>query len=294
MKPATERLHARAERLDAVPLATVVQYLHQEDLRAVRAAGEQLRAVARLAQAVQRALAAGGRLIYLGAGTSGRLGALDAAECEPTFGARRGQVVALVAGGRRALAQAVEGAEDDARAGAKALRALTPGPRDVVCGISASARTPFVLGALAAARAAGATTALVTCDPASRTRVDLPVRLNTGPELVAGSTRLKAATATKLVLNAVSTAAFIGLGRVYRGRMIDARARNAKLRARSQAMVAELTGRTPAEAGRLLRKAGGSARTALAMHFTGLPAAAAAQLAATRGLRALQPRRQTR
>jgi N-acetylmuramic acid 6-phosphate etherase len=171
------------------------------------------------------------------------------------------------------MTRAVEGAEDDAEAGATSVRALRVEPRDVVCGISASARTPFVLGALEEARRRGARTALVCCNPPGpRVRVDDVLLAETGPELVSGSTRLKAGTATKLILNALTTAAFVALGKVYRGRMVDVRPTNAKLRERAARMVAELTDLSPAAARRLLEQAGGEVKVALAMHFTGLSA----------------------
>ena len=242
-------------------------------MAAVRAVRPALPQVARVARAVAEALRAGGRLLYVGAGTSGRLGVLDASECPPTFGASPLQVQAVIAGGRRAMTHAVEGAEDDVEAGASSVRELRVGPRDVVCGISASARTPFVLGALDEARRLGARTALVCCNPPGpRVRVDDVLLAETGPELVSGSTRLKAGTATKLILNALTTAAFVALGKVYRGRMVDVRPTNAKLRERAARMVAELTDLTPAAAQQLLERAGGEVKVALAIHFTGLPA----------------------
>jgi N-acetylmuramic acid 6-phosphate etherase len=246
--------------------------------------------IARAAEAAGHALAAGGRIIYVGAGTSGRLGALDAAECPPTFGARPEQVIALIAGGARALRRAVEGAEDDAEQGAREIRRARADPRDLVIGISASASTPYVLGALREARAAGARTVLVSCNApgGNRPPADQVIALDTGPELVAGSTRLKAGTATKLVLNAISTAAFVRLGKIYRGHMVDLRATNRKLRARAHRMVAELTGLPEHEAVRLLSRAGGSPGLAVAMHLTGLTRQGAARELAARGLRGLE------
>lgn len=247
--------------------------MHREDEAAVRAVRPALREVARVARAVVDALRAGGRLLYVGAGTSGRLGVLDASECPPTFGASPSQVQAVIAGGRRAMTRAVEGAEDDAGAGAAAMIRLRVGPRDVVCGISASARTPFVLGALDEAKRRGARTALVCCNrPGPRVEADHVLLAETGPELVAGSTRLKAGTATKLILNALTTTAFVTLGKVYRGRMVDVRPTNEKLRERAARMVAELTDLSPAAAKKLLEQAGNEVKVALAMHFTGLPA----------------------
>jgi len=207
--------------------------------------------------------------VYVGAGTSGRLGALDAAELPPTFGISPSRVRAVLAGGVRALRAAVEGAEDDDAAGAAALRRLRVDHGDLVIGLSASGRTPFVLGALREARRSGARTALVTSNPGATAPVDLPVVLDTGPELLAGSTRLKAGTATKMALNAVSTAALMSLGKVYAGRMVDVRPTNRKLRARALEMVVELTGLAPAAARRLLANAGGSPKVALAMHLGG-------------------------
>jgi N-acetylmuramic acid 6-phosphate etherase len=264
--------------------------MHQEDLAAVRAVRSALPSVAQAARAVAEALRAGGRLLYVGAGTSGRLGVLDASECPPTFGAAPAQVQAAIAGGRRALTRAVEGAEDGRAAGAEAVRRFRAGPKDVVCGISASASTPYVLGALAEARRRKARTMLVCCNPpGARTRVDILILAPTGPELVAGSTRLKAGTATKLILNAITTAAFVSLGKVYRGRMVDVRPANVKLRARAVRMVAELTELPMASARRLLGTAGGSVQVALAMHFTGLGRAAAKERLRSASLRALAP-----
>lgn len=271
--PPTERQHPRADDLDLVSAEEVVRRLHREDEAAVRAVRPALREVARVARAVADALRAGGRLLYVGAGTSGRLGVLDASECPPTFGASPSQVQAVIAGGRRAMTRAVEGAEDDAGAGAAAMIRLRVGPRDVVCGISASARTPFVLGALDEAKRRGACTALVCCNrPGPRVEADHVLLAETGPELVAGSTRLKAGTATKLILNALTTTAFVTLGKVYRGRMVDVRPTNEKLRERAARMVAELTDLSPAAAKKLLEQAGNEVKVALAMHFTGLPA----------------------
>jgi N-acetylmuramic acid 6-phosphate etherase len=290
--PPTERLHPRAGDLDLLSVEAVVHQLHLEDLAAVRAVRPALPSVAAAARAVADALRAGGRLLYVGAGTSGRLGVLDASECPPTFGTAPRQVQATLAGGRRALTRAVEGAEDDTEAGAGAVRRLRAGPRDVVCGISASATTPYVLGALREARRRRARTVLVCCNPPGpRTRVDILILAATGPELVAGSTRLKAGTATKLILNALTTAAFVSLGKVYRGRMVDVRPSNAKLQARAVRMVVELTELPTAQARRLLREAGDSVKVALAMHFTGLEAPEARERLRTASLRALQGER---
>ncbi|QSQ27768.1 N-acetylmuramic acid 6-phosphate etherase [Pyxidicoccus parkwayensis] len=286
--PPTERLHPRADDLDLLSIQKVVRRLHDEDLAAVRAVRAALPAVSEAARAVADALRAGGRLLYVGAGTSGRLGVLDASECPPTFGVPPSQVRAAIAGGRRALTRAVEGAEDDLEAGATAVRAFRAGPKDVVCGISASTSTPYVLGALREAKRRGAHTVLVCCNPPGpKVDADTVVLARTGPELVAGSTRLKAGTATKLILNAITTAAFVSLGKVYRGRMVDVRPANAKLRTRAARMVAELTELPAPEASKLLKAAGGEVKLALAMHFTGLGAREARKRLHNEGLRAL-------
>jgi N-acetylmuramic acid 6-phosphate etherase len=265
--------------------------LHHEDLAAVRAVRGALPLIAEAARAVADALRAGGRLLYVGAGTSGRLGVLDASECPPTFGSAPSQVQTALAGGRRAMTHAVEGAEDDAVAGAEAVRRFRASARDVVCGISASASTPYVLGALAEARRRKARTVFICCNPPRQgTPADILILAPTGPELVAGSTRLKAGTATKLILNALTTTAFVSLGKVYRGRMVDVRPANAKLRARAARMVAELTELPLPEAQRLLAAADGEVKVALAMHFTGLEANAARKRLRTASLRALAPK----
>ncbi|MDQ3265199.1 MAG: N-acetylmuramic acid 6-phosphate etherase [Myxococcota bacterium] len=287
--PKTEKLHPHAEDLDLESSLEIVRRLNAEDVLAARAVGKAAKAIVLAADAVAWAIAGGGRLIYVGAGTSGRLGVLDAAECPPTFGTSPSQVVGVIAGGARALRRAVEGAEDDAADGAAQLRKLRVGPRDVVCGITASARTPFVLGALAEARRRKARTVLVCCarPPRGSPAVDVLALADTGPELVAGSTRLKAGTATKLILNAISTTAMIRLGKVYRGRMVDLQSTNAKLRDRASRMISELGAVPEAEATKLLARAKGHPRLAVAMALSGKPAAEASRLEKKAGLRAL-------
>jgi N-acetylmuramic acid 6-phosphate etherase len=284
----TEAAHPDAARLDEMTALQIVRLMAREERRSVAAVAAAAAEIAAVAEAAARALAGGGRLIYLGAGTSGRLAALDAAECGPTFGAAPGQVVAVVAGGARALRRAVEGAEDDAAEGARRVRALRVGRRDLVVGVAASGVTPFVRAALEAAAAYGAATALITAAPeaarAAGARPDRLVGLEVGPEVLAGSTRLKAGTATKLALNAISTAAMVRLGKCYGPRMVDVVAGSAKLRARAIRMVSELTGAPPSEAARLLARAGGRVKTAVVMRRLGLDRRAAeARLAAAAG-----------
>jgi N-acetylmuramic acid 6-phosphate etherase len=214
---------------------------------------------------------------------------LDAAECPPTFGSAPSQVQAVLAGGRTAMNRSVEGAEDDSGQGRRAIRALKVGPEDFVCGVSASARTPYVLAALKEAQRRGAPTALVCCSSTPTPGVaNTVIRFATGPELIAGSTRLKAGTATKLALNAISTAAMVALGKVYRGRMVDLKPRSEKLRSRAERIVVDLTGLSRGQARRLLGKARGVPSLALAIHFTGLGPSAARRELEKRGLRTLE------
>ena len=224
-------------------------------------------------------LRGGGRLVYVGAGTSGRLAALDAAECETTFSTVPGQVVAVLAGGLLAAPAEQEAAEDDAEAGASAVATLGVGAGDAVVGVSASGRTPYVLGALAAARAAEALTIAVVAVEGSElgAGVEHEIAVVVGPEILAGSTRLKAGTAQKLVLNMLSTISMIRLGKTFGNLMVDVKASNEKLRARAARVVREATGAEPEEVGRALAESGGDAKTAIVSLLAGLDAEAAGE-----------------
>jgi N-acetylmuramic acid 6-phosphate etherase len=252
--PVTERIHPDGPGLERLGTLGLLRKLHGGDREAVRAVARALPSLALLADQAAAALSAGGRLVYAGAGTSGRLAALDAAECPPTFGVPPSRVIALVAGGPRALRRAAEGAEDDRAAARAAVRRARLGGSDLLVAVSASGRTPFALAALAQARALGARTALVTSNPAARAAADLVVLLDTGPERVAGSTRMKAGTAAKMALGLLSTAAFVRLGAVRGGRMAALRGTNAKLRARAVRNVSALLGVAEAEARRALER----------------------------------------
>jgi N-acetylmuramic acid 6-phosphate etherase len=258
--------------------------------------GRVAREVAAAVDLIVRALGAGGRLVFAGAGTSGRLGVLEAAECPPTFGTPARTVQAIMAGGRGSVFRSREGAEDDARAAARAVRARVR-RGDVVVGVSASGVTPFVGGALAAARALGARTVLVVCNPAGARRVvaDVVIAPAPGPEVLTGSTRLKAGTATKLVLNTLTTASMARLGKVYGNRMVDVQPRSAKLRDRAARLVAELGGVTRPRARRLLGAARGRVPVAIVMARRNLTAGAAARaLEAAGSLRSAIERRPRR
>jgi N-acetylmuramic acid 6-phosphate etherase len=271
--PPTEAAHPDAHDLEGRPTAELLALMNREDARVTSAVAAAAPSIARAIDAIAERLRDGGRLLYFGAGTSGRLGVLDAAECPPTFGTPPGMVVGVIAGGAAALTRAQEGAEDDQAAGAARVAELAVGARDAVVGISASGRTPFVLGALAAARAAGAFTVALACNPGSdlAAAAELAIEAVVGPEVVAGSTRLKAGTATKLVLNQLSTGVMVRLGRVEGHRMVDLRPTNAKLLERATRMVVELAGVDRARALAALA-AGRSVREAVAAlreHATG-------------------------
>lgn len=268
---ATEQVRPNLADLDQRTAAAIVDELLAAEA-AVPAVMQRARdAIADAVTRVERAFDAGGRLVYLGAGTPGRLAALDAAECPPTFGIDPDRVVAVIAGGDDAAGRAVEGAEDDAEAAARDLAAIEVGPNDVVVGISASGRTPYVLAGLAAARAVGADTVAVVNNEASPARghADVVIELPTGPEVVAGSTRLAAGTAQKVALNTLSTAALVRLGKTYGPWMIDVVASNEKLRRRARRLIREIAGVDDAVAVAALQAAAWHTKTALVSVLTG-------------------------
>ncbi len=279
---ATEAVDPRTVSIDTLAASELAALLIDGQREAVSAVAAAAGEIARAIEAVETAIRSGGRVISIGAGTSGRLAVLDAAELPPTFGVAAGLYAGRIAGGDAALRAAIEGAEDDAAAGADAVADLHAG--DIAIGISASGGAPFVCAALAAARAAGATTvaiANVVGAPLLR-EATIAIVLLTGPEPIAGSTRMKAGTAQKIALNAISTGAMIRLGKTYGNRMIDVVATNAKLRARAERLVAEFV--AGADAPLLLERAGGRVKTAIAMARLGIDRASAeAQLAAAGG-----------
>jgi N-acetylmuramic acid 6-phosphate etherase len=261
----TEARNPASTNLDELTPLELVRLMNSEDNRVLSAVASQVEGIAQAIEVIAERLRAGGRLVYVGAGTSGRLGVLDATECPPTFSAPPGQVVGLIAGGPLALTQAVEGAEDRPELAEQDLRALGIGRQDVLVGIATSGRTPYVLGAMAYARKQGAYTISLACNPQSdlEALAELAITPVVGPELLSGSTRLKAGTATKLVLNALSTGAMVRLGKTYGNLMVDLRATNSKLRARTNRIVRNLTGLSVEEAATLLEKCGGELKTAL-------------------------------
>ena len=282
--PRTEAANAAVRDLDVLETAQVGALLGREQSAAAAAVERASEEIARAVDAVVERLRAGGRLHYVGAGTSGRIAMLDAAECPPTFGTPPSLVTAHVAGGNEALLRAVEGAEDDAGRGTELMRSVAT-PADAVVGISASGGTPYVVAALTAARAAGALTIALTSvagSPLARA-AELAIVIDTGAEPIAGSTRLKAGTAQKLVLNAISTTAMVRMGRVHDNLMVDVVATNAKLHARAARLVAVLGGVEPRRARELLAAAGGSVKLAVVMQRRGVDADEARGLLAESG-----------
>jgi N-acetylmuramic acid 6-phosphate etherase len=282
----TEHRNPASRGLDRLPTKAILRLMNREDRKVAISVGREIPAIARAVDAIVSGIRKGGRLIYVGAGTSGRLAVLDAAECPPTFGVAPAVVQALIAGGRKALTGAVEGAEDSARDAVRDLRTRRLKPNDIVVGIAASGTTPYVLSALSFARRRGATTIAVTSNrkAAIARSAQIVIATEVGPEIVTGSTRLKAGTSQKLVLNMLSTAAMVRLGHVYDNLMIDVALTNEKLRKRGLRILTEASGAGPAAAEHALRQSGHNLRAALVMLKNGVSAKSArARLALAKG-----------
>ncbi|UCE50605.1 MAG: N-acetylmuramic acid 6-phosphate etherase, partial [Phycisphaerales bacterium] len=241
--PTTEKRNRASENIDQLSTQEIVDLINAEDATVPRAVARQRRQIAAAIEVIVPRLAEGGRLFYVGAGTSGRLGVLDASECPPTFGVSRSLVQGIIAGGRGALVRSAEGAEDYPKDGAAAIDKANVRPGDIVVGLAACGMTPFVHGALGRAQKIGVATIFVTCAPEAVEHIPAEIIINpiVGPEVVTGSTRMKAGTATKLVLNTLTTGAMIRLGKVYGNLMVDLKATNEKLRDRSIRIVMEMT-----------------------------------------------------
>lgn len=281
----TEGVHPRSEGLDTLPTADLLALMSDEDERAARSVRAETPRIGQLVDAIAPRFRDGGRLIYAGAGTSGRLGVLDASECPPTFLVDPSRVVGIIAGGDRALRRSSESLEDEPDGVQPELDRLDVGRLDTVVGLTAGGTTPYALGAVRIARSRGALTALVTCGRRPEPGLaDHVIHLETGPEILAGSTRLKAGTATKLALNMISTALMVRLGKVHDGLMVDVSATNDKLRDRAARIVMRLVGGSRDDAFKLLEAAGGRVKTAVAMGSRGLSRAdAEARLEASGG-----------
>ncbi len=269
----TEQVNPASVGLDTLPTAEMLAVFNREDHKIADAVAREIPRIALAVDRIAERLAQGGRLFYTGAGTSGRLGVLDASECPPTFNVPANLVSGIIAGGDRALRWSVEGAEDSADAGAADLAAAGFSRRDAAVGIAASGRTPYVIGAMRHARAAGGLTAGISCAPDAELsrNVDIPIEAVCGPEVITGSTRLKSGTATKLVLNMISSGVMIRLGLVYSNLMINVQPTNAKLLDRAQRILMTILGCERECAATLLESAGRSVRTALVMGKLGLP-----------------------
>lgn len=261
----TEMRNPGTMNLDEMTPAEIIATMNREDAGVVAAVAETLPQVAEIVEFATQSLRRGGRIIYIGAGTSGRLGVLDAVECPPTFGVTDQEVIGLIAGGEGAFVKAKEGAEDDEEQGGRDLDAVGLTVRDTVIGLTASGRTPYVLGALRRAREVGCRTAAISCNRGARASLlaDVAVEVDTGPEVLSGSTRLKAGTAEKMILNMISTASMVGVGKVYQNLMVDVRQTNQKLVCRAEHIVMQSTGCTREEATQALRDAGGEAKPAV-------------------------------
>jgi N-acetylmuramic acid 6-phosphate etherase len=268
----TEAVNAATRDIDTLATREVIDLMVADNARVLEAVRAEADQIARVADMLAGTLRQGGRLILVGAGTSGRLGVLEAAEMPPTFGISPRTVRALMAGGTSAVSRAKEGVEDDEREGGRALGRLKPSRKDIVIGVSASGVTPFVRGALIRARRAGSAAVGITCVPNSEMRefADPVIALPVGPEIIAGSTRLKAGTATKVVLNMLTTTAMIQVGKTYGNLMVDVQSNSDKLRDRGRRIVSTVTGVDYAKADAVLRRAGWNVKAAIVMEKTGL------------------------
>ena len=263
----TEQRNPASENLDALSTFEMLRVINHEDHKIADCVGRALHEIEHAVEAATAALAQGGRMFYIGAGTSGRLGVLDASECPPTFNVSQEMVQGIIAGGVNALHSATEASEDDASLGERDLLARGFTSKDIVVGIAASGRTPYVLGAIDAARNLGAVTIGISCTPHSQLsrHVDIAIEALPGPEVIAGSTRLRAGTATKMVLNMLSTGVMVKLGHVYRNLMVNVQAKNEKLVARAKGIIAEATAAPEDDVARLFEESGRQVKVAIVM-----------------------------
>ncbi|MBI2478121.1 MAG: N-acetylmuramic acid 6-phosphate etherase [Planctomycetia bacterium] len=276
----TERRNPASSAIDALSAIEIVRLMNEEDARVAAAVAAVAEPIAQAVEVIAERFRNEGRLIYMGAGTSGRLGVLDASECPPTFSTPPGMVVGLIAGGYQALTRAIEGAEDHPEFGERDLREVLLSDKDVVVGIATSGRTPYVIGGLQYANSVGAFTLGFSCNAACDLSRLARIMITpiVGPEVSSGSTRLKAGTATKLVLNILTTGAMVRIGKTFGNLMVDLRATNSKLTLRSRRIVAELSGLDAAAAGKLLDDCGGEVKTAIVSHLRSSTPEAARQL----------------
>lgn len=275
----TESRNAKTMELDLLTPKEIIQIMNEEDQKAVEAVGKALPQIEQAIGCVVEALNEGGRLIYVGAGTSGRIGIMDAVECTPTF-STTDEVQALIAGGSGAFIKAVEGAEDSESLAVEDLKRLEFGKQDVVCAIAASGRTPYCIGALTYGNSLGAKTISISCNPGAVISefAQIAIEVNAGPEVLTGSTRLKAGTCQKLICNMISTASMVGIGKVYKNLMVDMKATNQKLVERAKGIVMQSTGCDYERAEQVLEETGYSTKEAIVMILTGADRKTAAEL----------------
>ena len=279
----TEKVNPRTVNIDELSCSEIIDLVSAEDQEAFYAVSRQKDSISRAADMVFRSLEGGGRVFFVGAGTSGRLGVMEAAECPPTFGTDPGTVQAVMAGGRDAVWNAVEGAEDSVTASVEALRARKLSGDDIVVGVAASSGTPFVVSALEYAGTVGCASVLVSCSEPEHAPADLVVTLLVGPEVIVGSTRLKAATATKMALNMITTTAMVLLGKTYGNLMVDLKPTSSKLVDRARRIIADICGVGEEEAASLFDEAGGNLKAAVVMKLAGLSPGESAELLAESG-----------
>lgn len=275
----TEKRHPNTMHLDQMSVGQVLELMNKEDQQVPEAIAEALGQIEAAIEMIIQSLKAGGRLIYFGAGTSGRLGVLDAAECVPTFGVSPDLVVGLIAGGDKAMVEAVEGAEDSLTLAEEDFKKLNLNTNDTVVGIAASGRTPYVIGGLKYAQSVGAKTVSVACNKKAKISgyAQIPIEVDCGPEILTGSTRLKAGTAQKLILNMLSTVSMIGIGKVYQNLMVDVQATNEKLEERSKRIIMAATECTYEDAASYFEAADQNVKVAIVMILTNLDATEASQ-----------------
>ena len=285
MKPVTEETNPKTKDIDRRSTIEIIRLINQEDTTVAEAVSRVLDRIAEAVDLIVERLGSGGRLIYVGTGTSGRLGVLDASECPPTFGVSADLVLGIIAGGYDALRRAAEAAEDDPQQAARDLQSQNAAAQDIVVGVSASGNTPYTLGAIEYANKIGAASIAVTCNPDSQMAGNASVSIAplVGPEVIAGSSRMKAGTAQKMILNMLSTATMIRMGLVYSNLMSNVKATNEKLRRRAGAILAEEAGISAEEAARIFEAAGGDVRIALLMAKSSLSRADAARLLESQG-----------
>ncbi len=263
--PITEKVNPRTRHLDKCSPLEIIDLISEEDKKVAEAVAKQKRNVARAVDLIVSRLRRGGRLFFIGAGTSGRLGVMEAAECPPTFGMHPSLIQGVVAGGKKALWRSIEGAEDSTNEAKKVLSKLRLGEKDIVIGIAASATTPFVLGALSYAKEKDSARVLITCNPINSQLANINISLLVGPEVISGSTRMKAGTATKMVLNMLTTASMVRLGKTYGNLMVDVRPNSNKLKNRARRIVMEILGINNEKAEDLLKRSNWGVKVAVLM-----------------------------